>query len=42
MLMPVARQQETVGMVRPVPGGNILMWRLFDKCGEITLQILPG
>lgn len=29
-------------MVRPVPGGNILMWRLFGKCGEITSQILPG
>ena len=39
MLMPVARQQETVGMVRPVPGGNILMWRVFGKCGEITPQI---
>jgi hypothetical protein len=38
-LMPVARQQETVGMVRSVPGGNILMWRRFGKCGEITPQI---
>jgi hypothetical protein len=26
-------------MVRPVPGGNILMWRLSGKCGEITPQI---
>ena len=26
-------------MVRPVPGGNIFMWRLFGKCGEITPQI---
>jgi hypothetical protein len=39
MLMPVPRQQETVGMVRPVPEGNILMWRVFGKCGEITPQI---
>ena len=37
--MPVPRQQETVGMVRPVPEGNILMWRVFGKCGEITPQI---
>src|SRR5882762_1466936 len=39
MLMPVPRRQKTVGMVRPVPGGNILMWRVFGKYGEITPHI---
>jgi hypothetical protein len=32
-------ERSVPGMVRPVPGGYILMWRLFGKCGEITPQI---
>jgi hypothetical protein len=39
MLMPVARQQENGADSPASSGGNLLMWRLFGKCGEITPQI---
>jgi hypothetical protein len=35
----LARGNETLGMGGPAPGGNILMWRVFGKCGEIKRHI---